>query len=71
MNFDDRVLPTRVAVPGGVAFLTSSLDSANAALKEVMMADEEMKRGRRCGNDVHNLARWTLYGVDARPRLYR
>jgi hypothetical protein len=31
------ILPTRVAVPGGLAFLTSSFERLNAPLKEVIM----------------------------------
>jgi hypothetical protein len=31
------ILPTRVTVPGGLAFLTSSFERLNAVLKEVMM----------------------------------
>lgn len=34
-----RVLPTSVAVPGGLALRTSSLESLNAALKDVIAAD--------------------------------
>jgi hypothetical protein len=36
---DWGILPTRVVVPGGVAFLTSVLERLNAALREVIASD--------------------------------
>jgi hypothetical protein len=42
MEIDRSGVPTRVAVPGGVALFTSSLDKANASLKEVMLCGDEM-----------------------------
>ena len=42
MDVDGSTVPTSVAVPGGVALFTSSLDKANASLKEVMLCGDEM-----------------------------
>ena len=42
MSVDGSAVPTSVAVPGGVALFTSSLDKANASLREVMLCGDEM-----------------------------
>ena len=68
MSVDGSAVPTSVAVPGGVALFTSSLDKANAFLKEVMLCGDEM--GLR-SSVISRLARWTLHGVDVLPQLYR
>jgi hypothetical protein len=43
---DGDTLPTSVAVPGGVAFLTSSLERLNAAFREVISSGGEYIEGR-------------------------
>lgn len=57
-------------MPGGVAFFTSSFDKANAALRDVILCDDEARQGSQYGDDFHKLERWALHGVAVPPRLY-
>lgn len=54
----EGALPTSVAVPGGFAFLTSSLDRLNTCFNEVIAANAGYQ------TELAGEPRWKQYGFD-------